>query len=396
MLGRVDNISGSCEIRKVNALAVNPAHRSATILMSSRRSYRELPACYAVVQPGLESIAADEIANDLGAEIKRTAPGVVVFRLQEIDSSILDLRCTEDVFLMAWGTDQLTYRAKDLDSIRKWTAREADWEQLLRIHHLVRPKPKGKPTYHFVTQMEGTHGYRRVDAGKAFAEGMAGKFPPSWRYANENAAVEFWLTIDGATAVCGLRLSDRTMRHRTYKSEHVPASLRPTVAAAMVRVADVRPRQVVLDPMCGAGTILAELLAKFPGNESRFLRALGGDRDANAIRAAKSNLRRLGLAHLARWDARRLPLADQSVDRIISNPPFGKQLSRPEEIGHLYRQVVIAYDRVLRAEGRAVLLVADFAPLKAAARQVGWKLTEQHRVRVLGQWAALSVWRKAE
>lgn len=362
--------------------------------MSSHRSHAQLPACYALVQPGLESIAADEIRSELGGDVKRTAPGLVVFRLDEIDPSVLTLRTTEDVFLMAWGTDQLSYRAKDLEQIRHWTAREGNWEQLLRIHRAIRPKPKGKPTYHLVTQMEGTHGYRRVDAGKAFAEGLAGKFPPSWRYVNENAAVEFWLTIEGARAVCGLRLSDRTMRHRTYKSEHVPASLRPTVAAAMVRVADVRPQHVVVDPMCGAGTILAEMFARFAGREGRLLRVLGGDDDLNALRAAQGNLRRLGQARLARWDARRLPLADQTVDRIISNPPFGKQLGRPEETGPLYRQMIRAYDRVLRPDGRAVLLVADFGPLRAATRQVNWTMTEQHRVRVLGQQAALTVWRK--
>lgn len=360
--------------------------------MASRRAKAELPACYAMVQPGLESVAADEIARDLGGDVKRTAPGLVVFRLPEIDPSILSLRTTEDVFLLAWGTDELTYRAEDLERIRRWTAREANWEQLLRIHHAVRPKPSGKPTYHLVTQMEGTHGYRRVDAGKAFARGLEGKFPPSWRYVNENAAVEFWLTIHGATAVCGLRLSDRTMRHRTYKAEHLPASLRPTVAAAMVRLAGIRPRHIVVDPMCGAGTILAEVFATIHGPEARHLRVVGGDVEGKALRAAATNLRRLGQAHLARWDARRLPLADASVDRIVSNPPFGKQLGDPQVIGPLYRDMLLAYDRILRPEGRAVLLVADFAPLRAAARKVNWKLTEQHRVRVLGQPASITVW----
>src|SRR5207244_1805177 len=115
-------------------------------------------------------------------------------------------------------------------------------------------------TYHLVTQMNGEHGYRRTDAREALARGLAGKLPASWRQAEEDAAVEVWLTIEGSTAVCGLRLSDRTMRHRKYKLEHLPASLRPTVAAAMVRLADLKPRMVVLDPMCGAGTILAEVL----------------------------------------------------------------------------------------------------------------------------------------
>src|SRR4051812_35663114 len=262
--------------------------------MPKRRPERPLPPCYALVQPGLEPVAADEITRDLGGEVKRTARGLVVFRVPEVDDRLLTLRTTEDVFLLAWGTDQLTYRAEDLDKIRRWTSREADWNQLLRLHHAVRPKPKGKPTYRLVAQLEGQHGYRRVDARKALAQGLAGKLPASWRVAEENAAVEVWLTIEGATAVCGLRLSDRTLRHRTYKLEHRPASLRPTVAAAMVRLAEVRPRAGVLGPTCGAGTILAEHLALLSPARIPVPPAQGRDLDPGAVWAAAENLRRLG------------------------------------------------------------------------------------------------------
>ena len=265
---------------------------------------------------------------------------------------------------------------------------------MLRILHSLRPKPKGKPTFRLVTQMTGTHAYRRIDARDALADGLAGKLPPSWRHAEENAAVEIWLTMDGPTAVCGLRLSDRTMRHRTYKMEHLPASLRPTLAAAMVQLAETRPNMIVLDPMCGAGTILAEQLEAARDKAGGFIHIWGGDLERNALMAAGVNLRRLGKVLLARWDARRLPLADQSVDRIISNPPFGKQLSNPEEIGPLYRGAIRDYNRVLRPGGRAVLLVSDSPKLGAAVHPVQWKLLQQIRVRVLGQSAALTVWRK--
>jgi 23S rRNA G2445 N2-methylase RlmL len=304
------------------------------------------------------------------------------------------LRTPEDVFVLAWGTDQLTYRAEDLDKIQRWTARDADWDRLLRLHHAVRPRPKGRPTYRLITQMEGKHGYLRRDAGKALARGLAGKLPESWRPAEENAAVEIWLTIDGATAVCGLRLSDRTMRHRTYKLEHRPASLRPTLAAAMVRLAEIKPPHVVLDPMCGAGTLLAEHLAAMQAIRVPIPAALGGDIDAGAVRAAAFNLRRLGAVLLARWDATRLPLADGSVDRIVSNPPFGKQLGEPEEIGPLYRAMVRDYDRVLRPGGRAVLLSSGAEALRAAVQAVGWKSLRRVTVRILGQAAVIGVWRK--
>jgi tRNA (guanine6-N2)-methyltransferase len=370
--------------------------------MPRNRGQREaLPPCYAMTLPGLESVAEEEIVETLGGEVKRTAPGLVVFRLPQIDERLLQLRTTEDVFLLAWGTDKLTRRAADLERVRHWTAHDVDWNQLLRIHHAVRPKPRSKPTYHLVVQMSGEHGYRRTDARAALAEGLSGKLPASWRPAEENAAVEVWLTIDGNTAFSGLRLSDRTMRHRRYKLEHLPASLRPTIAAAMVRLAELRPGMVVLDPMCGAGTILAEVLEEIrrkPRNpvfpKKPGFCVWGGDIERSAVRAAAGNLRRLGSAVLARWDARDLPLPDASMDRLICNPPFGKQLSRPELVGPLYRCLLREWDRVLHPYGRAVLLVSDIDALNEAAAMVGWKRLRALRIRVLGQPAGISVWKK--
>lgn len=362
----------------------------------SRSQPPTLPACYALVHPGLEPIAAEEIERELGGEVKKTGPGIVVFRLPEIDERVLKLRTTEDVFLLAWGSDRLTRRAEDLERIRQWTAREADWQALLRIHHGLRPKPKARPTYHLVTQMEGQHGYLRRDARKALAQGLAATVPESWRPVEENAAIEFWLTIQGATAVCGLRLSDRTMRHRTYKLEHRPASLRPSIAAAMIRLAEIGPRHIVLDPMCGAGTLLAERLAAAESLRGGCAPVWGGDVDFSSVRAAAVNLRRLGPALLSRWDATRLPLASATVDRIVSNPPFGKQLSSPEAVASLYRDMLGEYDRVLRPGGVSVLIVSVAAALRSAVRPVGWKAGRQLSIRVLGQPAVITVWRKSQ
>src|SRR5260370_10115119 len=110
--------------------------------MAKRRSHVEpLPPCYAIVFPGLEEIADDEITALLKGEVKRRAAGLVVFRGPQIDPTLLRLRTVEDVFLLGWGTDKLSYRATDLKRIRAWTAHHVDWNQLLRIHHAIRPKP---------------------------------------------------------------------------------------------------------------------------------------------------------------------------------------------------------------------------------------------------------------
>ena len=154
--------------------------------------------------------------------------------------------------------------------------------------------------------MNGVHGYRRVDALKAMSRGLAGKLPASWKHAEENASVEIWLTIHGAMAICGMRLSDKTMRHRTYKHEHLPASIRPTIAAAMVRLADLKPNQTVLDPMCGAGTLLAEAFFFTKGKKTSDggfwqTRFLGGDIEHSHVRATQANLRPFHITDIKEW-----------------------------------------------------------------------------------------------
>jgi 23S rRNA G2445 N2-methylase RlmL len=357
---------------------------------------KPLPPLYAMTVGGVETVAADEITRDLGGEVKKASRGLVAFRVDELTPDVLSLRTTEDVFLLAWGSDSLTYTAADLDTIRSWTAKKPDWDHLFKLHHRLRPKTKGRPTYHVVCQMQGEHGFRRADAREALVAGLSGKIPHGWQYQNENAWLEVWLTIYSKTAVCGVRLSDRTMRHRSYKLEHVAASLRPTVAAAMVRLAGIGPSMTVLDPMCGAGTILAEAIdvARKRSKAGR-VRVIGGDIDPNAVFITSQNLQKVGPIDLARWDSRALPLESASVDRIISNPPFGKQLESVEKIGPLYEAASREWDRVLRPGGRAVFIVMEQEALASALKARRWTPSRSLRVRLLGQPTVLSVWNKS-
>ena len=85
---------------------------------------KPLPPLYAMTHGGIEAVAADEITRDLGGEVKKTARGLVVFRVDQVTDAVLKLQTTEDVFLLAWGSDSLTYRPADLDTIRTWTAKK--------------------------------------------------------------------------------------------------------------------------------------------------------------------------------------------------------------------------------------------------------------------------------
>ncbi len=113
-------------------------------------------------------------------------------------------------------------------------------------------------TWRVVSQKSGSHDFRRVDAGRAVSNALQRAMPRALRQVRDDSDLEVWLWLSGSELLVGVRLSDATMRHREYKREHLPASLRPTVAAAMSLLSRPSEKDIVLDPLCGAGTILVE------------------------------------------------------------------------------------------------------------------------------------------
>ncbi|GAA4090684.1 methyltransferase domain-containing protein [Nonomuraea soli] len=172
----------------------------------------------------------------------------------------------------------------------------------------------------------------------AYHSRRSGHRPPpgttSWR-----------VTIEGDEAVIARRLGERPLHRRPYKTGSVPGSLHPPVAAAMARLAG--PRGVVLDPCCGAGTLLIEAHALRPG-----ARYLGLDLRKESIAAARSNAP--SLAWLAS-DAGRLPVATGGVDRVLVNPPWNRQVPGEGLIAGLWRELA----RVLAPGGRIVALLHE-------------------------------------
>ncbi|HEX2515066.1 MAG TPA: hypothetical protein VH257_10205, partial [Chloroflexota bacterium] len=75
--------------------------------------------------------------------------------------------------------------------------------------------------------------------------------------------------------------------------------------------------------------------------------------------------------HLFRWDARRLPFREATIDAVASNLPFGRQLLSSQEVPALYRDVARELERILSPAGRAVLLTDQVEPLLEALAGAG-------------------------
>ena len=83
-----------------------------------------------------------------------------------------------------------------------------------------------------------------------------------------------------------------------YREADIPASLHPTLAAAAARCVPVDATDIVLDPFCGSGVLLAERALRGP-----YDRLIGGDIDLTALEAASQNLRGFNRVILTHADA---------------------------------------------------------------------------------------------
>jgi 23S rRNA G2445 N2-methylase RlmL len=172
-------------------------------------------------------------------------------------------------------------------------------------------------------------------------------------------------------------------RHRVAER---PGSLPPTIAAAMSFLANPRDDDTVLDPVCGSGTLLAEVHAY-----ARGARLWGIDQDRQAIAAARRNLAHVPQLHLAVGDARATGLPDGSLSLFLANLPFGKQFGRPSQNRELYTAILRELARLGRPEAwRAVLLTSDVETLRAAvAAASGVRITGETAVKIRGEAATI-------
>jgi hypothetical protein len=267
---------------------------------------------------GLEHIAAREIAERGGTVLHAPV-------------SVLDhpLRTVDDLFTLAFTAPDPGPVKADLPALAR------------RLAAAPLPVQPAGDRFSVSASTSGRRTYNRYDVEDLVGEILARRFGADYVSRRGGApppdAVNWRVTVTPAGVHIGLRGARPPLHRRPWKVASVPGSLHPPVAAAMVRLAGIGPGDVVIDPCCGAGTLLAES----PG--------LRAGSDVAGVVAAQAN------APAVAWftaDARSLPYPTGTVDHVLTNPPWGRQVTAVGTFAALTRE----WRRVLRPGGRLTYL----------------------------------------
>jgi tRNA (guanine6-N2)-methyltransferase len=360
----------------------------------------------AQTQPGFEGVAWEEIAASFkdASETYRAGPlggarelgrrnvpdraGITIFTAPRPEPLRL-LRTSEDVFAVVGYRHGLTADSAALERIAA-IARDAPYvEQALAMRTRLMPGTRSgrRLRYRVIARMVGEHQFRRVDLARAVSRGIAERGDHNWHPSPNEADVEFWVTLLPGELLLAIRLSDERMRHRDYKVAHLPGSLRPSVAAALALLSKPMPEDVVLDPLCGAGTLLIER-----AHLERYRLLIGCDRDAKALSAARENVGpRYKPLELHGWDATALPLPDSSIAKIITNLPWGIRYGSHEDNRRLYPRILQEFHRLLQPGGKIVILTGETRLMSDLITHGLFRPDKILRLSILGASAAVYV-----
>ncbi len=208
---------------------------------------------------------------------------------------------------------------------------------------------------------------------------------------DEEIEDEVWMFCIDESWYFGLPLfKARHMAHRNERAAEREGSLPPPIAAAMAFASVPRNEDVVLDPTCGSGTLLAEFRSYAPD-----AKLIGRDIDANAIQVAQKNLNEtssiLPKVDLAKGDSRKLSDVEPCVTLTMANLPFGVQFGDKASNPELYRDLLRESLRLHDPEKawRGLFLTSDADAFTAAVRDVS-ELTQPEilfRAKVRGELA---------
>jgi hypothetical protein len=185
---------------------------------------------------------------------------------------------------------------------------------------------------------------------------------------NADVEDETWMFCIDESWYFGIPVKkSHTTEGRDGRTEERRGSLPPPIAAALAFAGMPKPDDIVMDPVCGSGTVLAECHAY-----SKEARLIGMDIDAEAVAIAKRNLAKIEGIEINKGDSTQTGMSDKNVSLVLANLPFGLQFGKKTSNPKLYRELIQEQLR-LRTSGknwRAIVFTSDLDSLQDALKDI--------------------------
>ena len=306
--------------------------------------------------PGLEDISAIEIKNLLEnlEEITIRPHGILGRIMVKVNAPIFEAaqilnekaRSIEKVIVLLGicKADRTKSGLKNIYEVIKNS----------KVSNLLTPYE----TFGVRPSREGRHEYTSLDIGRVGGDAIIDRvreiFGERPAVNLKHPSIIVYCDVVGDICMVGIDTTgDMALHKRGYRVFDHPAALRPTIAYAMIKIADVKEKEILLDPFCGGGSILIEAACVY-----KKLRLFGIDVFAQNIKGAYLNAVCAGVSGKITFivgDATKLDrIFNIEVDKIICNPPYGiRQLrgERRKEIPQLYDKFLSSASKILANNG---------------------------------------------
>lgn len=302
---------------------------------------------------GLERALAEELA---ALDVRDVKPGRVTLAVAKWEELKVSRIWREALIPLSRGVEVSNENSQTIKASAVAIAAAAGHKMLAILKDVY----GGEAPYAFRIELAGQPELTKAAARmiEAVGDGKSLVNSPS------NYEAELRVELYKGQAALYLKLFLTPDRRFAYRKAAVPASIHPTNAAGVIRLAKpyLKEGATVLDPCCGSGTLLWERAIY---GSCRSL--TGVDLQRSALQAAAENYKaaRAGGMQGARVSCK-LICSDflkyrpqQPVDELFANLPFGNRVGSHEENLRLYKGLAERIPQWVKPGGIAVLYTME-------------------------------------
>lgn len=326
---------------------------------------------YTLITPcffGIEQVLKREITN-LGYEIIKTEDGRVTFKTDEkgIAMSNIWLRTAERVLLKVAEFEATTFN--DLFENTK----AINWAKYIPYGGEF---PVSKAAS-IKSKLFSTSDIQAI-VKKAVVESLKISYQEDGMLPETKEKYPIQVFIHKDIVTLAIDTTGVALHKRGYREVSTPAPIRETMASAMVQLTPWRPGKILVDPMCGSGTIAIEAamlgINMAPGLNREFIsekwsnidrkiwwdvrkeafdkinqdvefKIQASDIDKEAVMIAKKNAELAGVDEYIDFkvfNAKNFE-SEEKFGFIITNPPYGERLEDRQTVKKLYKDLGYAF-----------------------------------------------------